>query len=145
MYRFGLENLWIKFLFRFAYSNLFAGLPLEAEGGSFSPRLSLCCCCCLLLRCSLQCLMASWTSKHVTGPMPNQCATLWWVKAIIYSFNLIGCLSKDNSCQDRLICCKLSVWMQPAKSCDARLSKCTPNLTYMTLTHWWTSLAFSCS
>ena len=30
------ENFW----FRFAYSNLFASLPLKTEGGCFRPRLS---------------------------------------------------------------------------------------------------------
>ena len=36
----GLEKLDLNFGFKFTSSNLFAGLPREAEGGSFSPRLS---------------------------------------------------------------------------------------------------------
>ena len=35
-----MEKLRIDFGFKFSSANLFTGLPLEAEGGSFSPRLS---------------------------------------------------------------------------------------------------------
>ena len=37
--KFGMKNLAGNFGFQ--YSNLFCGLPLETEGGSFSPRLSI--------------------------------------------------------------------------------------------------------
>ena len=50
----GLKILEKKFGFKFASFNLFAGLPLEAKGGSFIPKLS-CAAAVVALALQLQC------------------------------------------------------------------------------------------
>ena len=95
--------------FKSARSNLFAGLPLEAEGGSFSPRLSSAAAV-IAPVLKLQCL-------HLAEP--QVCPTLAQQKCYsvldktTYCLVLVGYLSKDNTAgQPQFL--KISVWTKPA-------------------------------
>ena len=79
----GLEKLGLDFGFKFSSFNLFAGLPLEAEGAA-SAQVCLLLLLLLLLHCNYS-ARAQLTPKHAQ-PLPNKYATLWWIKINIFLF-----------------------------------------------------------
>ena len=89
----GLEQLGKNISFKFASLNLFAGFPLEAEGGSFSPRLS----------CASATVAPALQFQCPCPADPQACPALAkqmyhpMVEKTTYCPVLIRCLYKDNT------------------------------------------------
>ena len=103
-----------------AYSDLFAGLPLEAEGGSFSPRLShaadvVAPALQLPFPCPANPQACPDPGQRTCHPMlgKNTCCTA-----------LFGCLLK-NIAMETPYFLQISVWTKPATG--TQLFKCTSN------------------
>ena len=88
-----MENLAENFRFILAFSNFFSGLPLEAEGGSFS------------LRLSLASIVTTFALQLWCPADPQACPTLAQqmchpeVGQTVYYPVLIVCLSKGNNAE----------------------------------------------
>ena len=98
----GLENLGFEFGFKTTCSNLFAGLPLEAEGGSFSPRLSYAAAV-VALALQLQCPCPA-DPQACPALAQQMCHPV--VDKTTYCPVLVGYLSKDNTTEPASVCCK---------------------------------------
>ena len=103
------KNLGLNFEFKFASSNLFSGLPLEAKGCSFSPRLSH----------SAAVVAPALQLQCPCPPDPQACPALAQqmchplVDKTTYYPVLVGCLSKDNTIKPPGLL-QISVWTIPA-------------------------------
>ena len=107
-------------MFKYTCSDLFAGLPLEAEGGSFSPRLSSA----VAIVAPVLQLPCPCPANLQACPTPAQ-RTCHPVVGKDMSFPaLVGCLSKNLDMETACLLL-ISVWAKPATG--MQLSECTSN------------------
>ena len=104
-----MEKLGKKFGSRFMSSNLFAGLPLEAEGGRFIPRLSHAA---AVVTPVLQ-LQCSCPADPQACPDLSQQTCHPMVAKTMHRPVLIRCLAKDNIAKPPHLL-QISVWTKPA-------------------------------